>query len=683
MRKPSFGVTSFAVVTLSAIGIFRFIYAPLLPASTTEYLVTIPNSEPLPAPIVEINWKRSLEDGRNEAKRRKLGLLILFLDPSSIYAKEIETKAFREPEMARFVNRNFVPVKINLDQYPEWAQTVLPLQRLGRYFGAGVDIVITNQNGTLIDRYGIDDPFQYNGLETVLPFLIRSKTAINTDRPPSDPEKDLRTQQNSDINKLQMSEPEPLPAFADFQSKLEKQVRLAKDGSLLPGAARVQPLALRVMAKLGQAKWAKELSEKFALTPLYDAIDGGYFREARIEPNLVLVDTGKSSLTNSIMALVTAQIACAEKDPSLKNLALDIGNGILVDFVSEDSVSTSRMNDQSKDMRSRRSSLSNGRMGQIFSSEEQRAFLSYVSKTQSRGQDLPTLRNLAVLSDPAFERVRQTLREKIHYSPGLSEPDQISVEGYVAARLFDLYRLTDDERFLKKAQVMSEQVYSALKDGSVAKVFGNREFGAGWLGSYLAVADCGLSNYAATGEIYPLRNGETALKLAIEKFKDSQTGLLDNSAAVENSGFEFSSAIPDLADAGRESLNAQALRLAYHYSVTSESEVNRAKFMTFAQGLMVRLNSVMHQANSTASGYFDAAYDAVANQAVMVAGPNRLKLTTKLIRKFPFSVIYPLCEGSVPTKDEIFIRRGTVLDGPFTEDEIQKKLAGSSLRYPD
>jgi hypothetical protein len=313
MKKPSFGVTSFAVITLSAIGIFRVIYAPLLPSSPTEYLVTVPNSEPLPAPIVEINWKRTVEDGRIEAKRRKLGMMILFLDPSSYSAKELEIKVFRAPEMARFVNRNFVPVKVNLDQYPEWAQAVLPLQRLGRYFDPGVDLLISTQDGTLVDRYGIDDPFQYNGVETVLPFLIKAKTTISDGQIALDSDKGLKAQQASDAKALIVAEAQPIPSYKDFSLGLLKELNLGPNAILLPGSVKFSGMALRTLAKLGQLPFATLTVMQLAQTPLYDVIDGGFFREAKVDPHSVVIDTSKSTRNNALNAVVIAQFACSNK----------------------------------------------------------------------------------------------------------------------------------------------------------------------------------------------------------------------------------------------------------------------------------------------------------------------------------------------------------------------------------
>ena len=683
MRKPSFGVTAFAVVTLSLIGAFRVLYEPLLPPSPTEYLVTIPSFEPLPAPIVEIQWKQSVEEGVTDAKKRKLGLLLFFIDPANIYAKQLELKVFRDPEMARFVNRNFVPVKVNLNQYPEWSQSLLPLQRIRRYFDPGAELVVTNQDGTLINHFVVDNPFQFFGPQIVLPFLIQSKGLINQNPSVMESDPKLPEQQSADIQDLVNADIEPVPAFSEFGEKLENSLKVTGDGPLRLGSTKAPSLGWRLLAKLGHVKSSASSIREIALTPLYDVIDGGFFREARVSSNLTLIDTAKSSSQNALSAQVIAQIGCASQSRELKQLAIDIGNEVITDFLDGDSLSTSRLNDQLFDSRSKRSSLTKRQIDLLLSPQDSKILMSFVTKSQSPDQDIAALLTLSALTNPEFIRVRQILREKLQSSPGLSEPDHIAVEGYLAARLFELYRYTDNVRFFNKAKQISEQVYSALGSNSVAKIYGNRQLGLGWLGSYLAVADCGLAEYAATGNIYPLRSGETALKLALSKFKDSQTGLLDNVAASATQNFALNAATPNLADYGRESLNAQAIRLAYSYSVTSESEASRGEFLSFAQGILARLNSVMRKANPLASGYFDAAFDVIENSAVMVTGPNRVAIGNKLAKILPFSVIFPMSVVNGPAEDHLYIRHGENLDGPYTVDEIQKKMTESKRSYSE
>ena len=678
MRKPSFGVTAFAVLTLSLIGVLRVIYEPMLPASPTEYLVTVPASEPIPAPIVEIGWKQSIDQAHLDAKRRKLGLLLVFMDPANTYSKHFELKVFRDPEVARFINRNYVPVKIDLDQYPEWSQVVLPLQRLGRYVEPGVELVVTSQDGNLISHYALDNPFQYYGPEAVIPFLIESKTLLRQATNGSESDQILRIQQLADIQTLALAGGEPIPAFDEFGQRLTNHLQPGELGPLKPGSTKISPLGFRFLAKIGQVQFSSQAMRQLALTPLYDAIDGGFFREARSTKGSSTIDTGKSSVQNALCAQVVAQLSCASHDRDLRALAIDIGNDVVNDFLEGDSISTSRLNDQSVDSRSRRSSLTDNRLHSLLNSADSRSFLSFVSKQQSPDQDLVSLTDISVLSNPDFIRVRQTIRERLQVAPGLSEPDHIAVDGYLAARLFELFRYTSDERFLRKARQISEQVYSALADNQVAKIYGNRQLGLGWLGSYLAVADCGLAQFAATGEIYPLRSGELALRLAIEKFKSGQTGLLNNVAPDRESNFAFSPQIPDLADHDRESMNAQVIRLTYGYSIAAEHEKSRAGFLAFSQSVLARLNPVMHKANPLAAGYFDAAFDVIEDSAVVITGPNRVEMGNRLAKKQPMSVIYPMTESHAPTKDLLFIRHGSRLDGPFTEAEIQKKMTQSS-----
>ncbi|MEI8282152.1 MAG: hypothetical protein WCG75_07095, partial [Armatimonadota bacterium] len=524
---------------------------------------------------------------------------------------------------------------------------------------------------------------QYIGSQAILPFLILSKGLMRQEPSVRDLDPNLPVQQITDIQSLMTNSVEPIPAFSKFSQVLQKSLSPDEAGRFRNGSTRISPMSWRVLAKLGQTKLAANAVQLATLTPLYDALDGGYFREARSTNSSVQIDTGKSSLQNALIAEVVAQLACASRQPNLRTLALDIGNDVMSDFLDGDGLSTSRLNDQGVDNRSMRSSLTNGRLGSILSSQDSLQLKAFASKSQSPDQDLLSLTSLSVLSNPDFLRIRQSIREKLTYAPGLSEPDHIAVDGYLAARLFGLYRYTNDQRFLSKAQQISQLVYSSVNGTSIGKIYGNRQLGPGWLGSYLAVADCGLSEYAATGNIYPLRTGEIALQQAILRFKDNQTGLLDNVPASTENGFSLTPATPNLVDAEHESLNAQAIRLAYHYSVSAENPTSRAEFQNFAQSMLAKLNSLMSKSSPLAAGYFDAAFDVTQNSAVMVVGPHRVEICLKLAKILPLSVIYPMSVANSPNEDHLYIRRGEVLEGPFTEAEIQKKMIAASRSYPE
>ena len=678
MRKPSFGVTASALVLLTALGFFRVIYEPQLPASSTEYLVTVPSSSSIPAPIVEINWKRSIEEGQAEAKRRKTGLLILLIDPSSSYSKDLELKAFRDAEVSRYVNRNFVPVKINLDQFPEWGQSVLPVQRLGHMVETGFDLVVADTDGKLLDRLNVDSPFQYLGVDAILPFLIEGHKNFGQ----GSVEQIAQTQQSNDFQALALSSPEALPDFRTFMTGVKEELKFQSPGVFSGLSTRFRPATIRVLAKTGDANSAIEITKELALSPLYDPIDGGFFREARISGLTSIIDTSKSSAQNALGAEVIAQLSCLSNNANLRSLAIDISNEVMTEFSEGDSLCTSRLNDEGPDQRSRRSSLNQGKLGSIFSPAQEKAYLSFVSQDRGNDQNLGSLLNMEALGSKDFQTLRQIMRQKIEFAPPLSEPDHIAVNGYIAARLFDVYRFTGDQRFLNKAKLIAEQVYAAQSENTIARIYGNRQLGPGWLGTYLGVADCGLANYAATGEIYPLRNGAEAMKLALNLFKDPKTGLLVNTPETASPTFAFTSEVPDLADRGRESFMAQALRLAYHYSVIAEDLDMRANFATFVQGIMVRLNGIMNHASSTASGYFDASFDIIQNKAIIASGPNRVDESVALAKKYPLLPIYPLSLANKDRKLCFYIQEGTVMQGPFTEEDVHKKLKEAGLPYP-
>jgi hypothetical protein len=124
-----------------------------------------------------------------------------------------------------------------------------------------------------------------------------------------------------------------------------------------------------------------------------------------------------------------------------------------------------------------------------------------------------------------------------------------------------------------------------------------------------------------------------------------------------------------------------AIRLSHQYSILSDEPKSRQDLFGFSQEVMVRLNSIMENANSNAAGFYDAVFDLVENQAVMVVGPNQAKIVNQMSRNYPFQSIYSLVLPDSHPKDEFYIRRGSLLEGPYPIDEIHKKLMPSNGSY--
>jgi hypothetical protein len=59
----------------------------------------------------------------------------------------------------------------------------------------------------------------------------------------------------------------------------------------------------------------------------------------------------------------------------------------------------------------------------------------------------------------------------------------------------------------------------------------------------------------------------------------------------------------------------------------------------------------------------------------MVTGPNRAKIANQLAKKLPFEIVLPLTVVNMPSVDNLYVRHGETLEGPYSVEEIQKKMA--------
>ncbi|HLO99579.1 MAG TPA: DUF255 domain-containing protein, partial [Fimbriimonas sp.] len=147
MRRPTFSVTGGTVCVLVFIGAVRMVLQPLLPPSTTSYLITPAKGEVVPGAVVEVVWERAVDQGLITAKRVKKPMLVFLADPANVFAKQLELGAFRDAELARYVNRHFVPIKVNLDDKPEWSAVLDSAVAGFQYRDPGCRLVVFDQAG--------------------------------------------------------------------------------------------------------------------------------------------------------------------------------------------------------------------------------------------------------------------------------------------------------------------------------------------------------------------------------------------------------------------------------------------------------------------------------------------------------------------------------------------------------
>jgi thiol-disulfide isomerase/thioredoxin/YHS domain-containing protein len=119
-----------------AVAAFLGIFASALPAE-----------QPFP-------WEPTLENAQRQAASTQRLILVHFWAPQCVPCQRMESEVFSQPSVAAQLVGNFVPVKINADQYPD----------IARQYGVGrlpTDVILTPQGQVVQSYFGRTDAASY------------------------------------------------------------------------------------------------------------------------------------------------------------------------------------------------------------------------------------------------------------------------------------------------------------------------------------------------------------------------------------------------------------------------------------------------------------------------------------------------------------------------------------------
>ncbi|HLO97569.1 MAG TPA: hypothetical protein VK171_03145, partial [Fimbriimonas sp.] len=519
---------------------------------------------------------------------------------------------------------------------------------------------------------------RYLGYESVMRYLVSSSQQLDDLIGNPTKETELERQKAQEMQILESVLP---TTEIDYESFLKNVFSKRDPNYNLPGDAgivRLNPSLIRLLARTGNIADSRALLDATLKSPLYDALDGGFFRSILgfDDPK---VDTSKSAVQIASMAEVIAQLmVISPSDPLLEELLKQSIACISSDFITEAGIGGFRLNDQNRSWFSPRDSMNLGRLNNVLNGDERRLFAKHFDTQATRPQSIATLRNPSSLADPEVQALLSKLRAAAVYRPGLTTSDKGTVLGGVAAKLFSVYALTGNEEVRTLATELSDKAYALVSRNFVYRRYGFPELGDGWLGSYLALAECGMSEYCATGNIYALRRGRTAMRLAISKFRDTRSGLLrvvstdaTTTLPVERLAFDF-------ADVHRDGLNTTALKLSHLYSKLAANEEDSEFFSSFAYGQLGRLGGLLNPTAIHCASFFDTAFEVQRDKTILVVGGNFAEQVHKVASSIPFLPVMPAIPGETApkslTKPGYYLQAFGTTVGPLSLDELRARL---------
>ncbi len=107
----------------------------------------------------EIAWQTQLKTAHAQAQQEGKLLLLHFYDDNCVWCDRLESGAFKAPEVAAAIQKNYVPVKIHAGKSPSIASTF----QVTRY---PTDVIVTTQGQAVSHSVSPQDPARYVAMLT-------------------------------------------------------------------------------------------------------------------------------------------------------------------------------------------------------------------------------------------------------------------------------------------------------------------------------------------------------------------------------------------------------------------------------------------------------------------------------------------------------------------------------------
>ena len=667
MQNPKFGVTAFTATVLTIICVGKVLLYPYLPPSKSERLVTVDRRNAPPASAVELAWQTEPTTAVRAAVKLRKALLWVIIDPRDSNARDLETLALRDPEIVRLINRYFIPVKLNSDNYPEAERLVFPVSRLQSYLRPGATILVTTPAGRLIGMVRPRGAGDRMSTPSVLFLMLGLKRKL--DAHASKPESVLELDRIAlaESERLETLTPSTVLDVGELRANIQKATVQSYGAFSSSGYCELRPSTLDLLLELGEVETATKYVKTFCMSVGYDVVGGGIFDGIEMsKPHRTIAS--KSVLTNAAFAETLAKLFAIQKDPSLTLLLQDVLECISREFVAGGSIFEGRVSDVEVSGLSQSLSLTGSRIDSKLNSESAAWVRKNLLPQPVPGDYIGRLTSLETLADPILNEIRQKLRPASAIAGQHTREDRTFIIGSVCARLLRIHQLTENQLALDLFHQLEPALYGCFKEGTVFRISRQPSFGQGWLGSYLAVVDALLQQYLVLGEQQALKVAQPILKAMLAEFGSMQPDWLTTTVDGESPIPGLSGSPPDLSDPGYESTTATAIRILHHYEpLLPDREL--AKALNERVGRMVsRVAPLTEGAQITASGIVREAISVLRGRRLEVAGS-----MGKIPAEFPLEFVMPLVTKP-PKKNGIYIFQAGARTGPFTVSEARAKL---------
>lgn len=595
--RQRYGAVTGIILFLAAINAVALYARKLIPPPPPNPAMVDRGDFLATAALQPVKWKPASAENLAEAQRLGKPVLLVVGSRASELARAFDERVFNNQEIAERVNREFVPLRVDIFESPEWRGFFLPLTKARGSLDPDFDIVVLDTNGRLVSHALIKASTAKADETSFNDFLGQSLADWHDDKD------SLARQQNQEQD---IFVEHPLSEWPTAQR------RIADVESL-----ELQPWDIRLLMVRGEKAAAQAQVNVILSGPSYDWQSWGFFTRA-IKPDWSQVGPTKDSMRTHDMGVVLARIGFSTQRTDLLSLARECleREGFQRTGMAELHAPTAdgRITDLSIPASALRE-----RLGAANVTE---AFELWSLDPNRNPQMLPFPRDLVEWqrARTLFDQRMGVIRQSQAARPSVLFAETAWFEGYAAARVLEGAVLLRDDDLLKRGQAIFSRA-RRYRSGEAGLIRIGSTFGSGTLADYLGFAEAAWWMWVATGDEAHLREGVAVMRQMQNLFLDSSGTL----SPVLNAGpivGELRPNLPLWRDAERASDPSRAAVLLESYGVA----VGDQQLRTAARNILDAYGAVANRLTDHHGAIMSAGQWLNGRAIFVVSGPDSKRL---------------------------------------------------------
>lgn len=591
-----------------------------------------------------VDWRTLADDPFHEAQRLDRTLLIVAGAERSETARLFDRRILTLAEVVERMNREFVPVRIDLDQDPQWIQAYFPLTSARENADEGWYAVCVDPSGDVLAWLSRSSPAERVIETDILEFLreARSNRALSPREEPS-----IELERNAEATAVQPRKPSPAAVEAmsgrDYAALLAERLDPVLGGFRTPSSRRVWPWEWRYLAQSRDYRALVAGLEPLTRSPMMDWSGPGAYRLTR-DPAGRSPSFARDSVCDADCAALFAHWAVNGGGDWARQLAREFVRGIGETYVAGVRFRGSTWRSPYEVSTGTNLLVTNRSLRESFTPIERDWLRTNMGIPHP---DNPANVPVAVSSSSLLENRDRFLAMAGRVNRASALVASVDDQGYldaiatVGARVLEVGRLLDED----EARRLGLELFATAGEFRAGPYDVTRSLSIGGATrrtafEYGAYADIAIEAYLTTGEPGALDEASRVFDRLLELFYDPKSGSL-RSVATGKFDPTFEPSAASVLDGDRPSLVGTVLRCAWRLSCAWRGTPRGTKYLEIARSVSKSYAPVAARF-AFRLGSFETARQALArDEFVWVSGPRALATARQVSPSLEGALVVP------------------------------------------